>query len=558
MKNRTLILASAMLLFGAVGAQTLDDAKRLTDNEQYEKAKAAFRQLIVAEPTNGDIYFFYGDLMIKADDIDSAGVLFKNGVDINPTNPLTHVGLARYYMYTGKNEDGMKSTAQAKALVQTQAGKKGTDLPAARQSMIYLEMAETFTFAPTPNPDEAIALTQVAEKLDPKNPEVFLVRGDALYAKDPVNATPAIAEYKKAANLDPKSNKASLRIGQVYKAGKNMPDAIVNFKKAIEVAPNFAPAWREQGEAFYLIQKFDSASLCYEKYLALNDDPWARYRYTAFLYKSGNYDDAIKQGTLALSKDSAITVVYRIVAKSYMEKKQKDAGMAITFMNLFFKKQKQYGKPAVMADDYLTRGRANYEMKNDSLAVLDYQEGLKLDPSKVDLYFEIGGVYFRMKNYMESATWYKKKIDASDKPTISDYNAYGRALFSGKDYVNADSAFKKVTEIDPNNPIGWFWRGRANSMLDPKSEKAQARPYYEKYLDIALTDKEKNKREIVIAAKYLAGIHYIAKNFACSKGYFLLAAELAPDDKTVKEQLDTDKDIKAATAADINTCKLPQ
>ncbi len=95
-------------------------------------------------------------------------------------------------------------------------------------------------------------------------------------------------------------------------------------------------------------------------------------------------------------------------------------------------------------------------------------------------------------------------------------------------------------------------------MLDPKSEKALARPYYEKYLDIALTDKEKNKREIVIAAKYLAGIHYIAKNFACSKGYFQLAAELAPDDKTVKEQLDTDKDIKAATAADINTCKLPQ
>ena len=65
MKNRTLILASALLLFGAVGAQTLDDAKRWTDNEQYEKAKAAFRQLIVAEPTYGDIYFLYGYFMFN-------------------------------------------------------------------------------------------------------------------------------------------------------------------------------------------------------------------------------------------------------------------------------------------------------------------------------------------------------------------------------------------------------------------------------------------------------------------------------------------------------------
>ncbi|GAB4143738.1 MAG: hypothetical protein Fur0041_18810 [Bacteroidia bacterium] len=551
--------AAAVVFFSAgLHAQTLQEAIRMTENEQYEKAKVVFRKLIAAEPTNGDNYYYFGDLMMKADDPDSAFILFKKGMDINPTNPLTHVGMGRFYFFTGKNEEGQKEFAQTKALVQTQAGKKGTDLPAARQSTIYLEMAKAFVWASVPNYDEAISLTQTAERLDPKNAEVFLVRGDAFMKKDQVNASPAIAEYKKAAALDPKSSKANLRIGQLYAAGKNMPSAISFYNLALKTEPNFAPAWREMGEAYYQLTRFDSASVCYDKYLGLNDDPWARYRYCAFLYKSGNYDKAIEEGSKALAADSSISVIYRIVGRSYMEKKTKEADKAIMFMNLFFAKQKQIGKPKLIADDYITRGRAYSEAKKDSVALIDFNEALKMDSARNDIFFEMGTSYFKMKKYSEAAYYYKKKIDTSKKPSLTDLNAWGRALYLNKDYANADSAFKRMTEIDPNNPTGWFWRGKANSMLDPKTERAQARPYYEKYFDLAIADKEKNKKDLVTAAQYLAGIHYINKNFACSKAYFQFVLELDPANKDVKTQLETDKDIKAAQAAEIGTCKLQE
>jgi tetratricopeptide (TPR) repeat protein len=563
MKTPMKFAAAIFALFAGAGihAQTLQDAIRFTENEQYDKAKSAFRQLIVKEPTTGDNFFYFGDLMLKTEDPDSARVLFQKGVDINATNPLTHVGLARYYMYTGKVAEGQKEIAYARSLVSTQAGKKGTaEMPNTRQAMILLEIAETYTWATQPDPDAAIQLTNDAEKIDPKNPNIFLQRGDALWKKDQVNASAPITNYQQAAKLDPKSSIAYFRIGSVYASGQNMPLAISFFNKALSVDPTFAPAYRARGEAQYQIAKFDSASISYQKYLELNNDCYSRYRYSAFLYKSGDYDNAIKQGQMVLACDSSITVVYRIIGRSYAEMKTPDPVQAVTYMNLFFAKQKIYGKPKVSPDDYVIRGRAYSKNNLDSLAVLDYKNAITVDTSRKDIYFDFATSYFKMKKYDSAAVYYRKKIDASTKPAAGDWYALGQALYRQKDYANADSAFKKVTELDPKNPSGWVWRGRMNAQLDPQdvSKKGLARPYYEMYIELAGVDKEKNKKDLIVAAGYLASYHHFTmKNYACSKAYYQYMQELDPANEAATTALTKDKDVKAATAADINTCKLP-
>ena len=125
---KTVTAFFAILISANAFAQTLAQAKKYTDNEQYEKARGVFKLLIAKEPTNGDNYFYFGDLMLKMENLDSAKVLFQKGVDINATNALTHVGLARYYMYTGDAVKGQQEIAYAKNLVLVQAGKKGLDI----------------------------------------------------------------------------------------------------------------------------------------------------------------------------------------------------------------------------------------------------------------------------------------------------------------------------------------------------------------------------------------------------------------------------------------------
>lgn len=553
-----------LLICSGVYAQTLPEAKRYTESEQYDKAKSTFRQLVAKEPTNGDNFYYFGNLMMVVDDADSAKKLYDQGVAINATNPLVHIGLARYYFMTGNPAEGQKEIAYAKSLLTTQAGPKGTNIPVARQQEIYLEMAKVYIDATPGDAQAALDLTNAAENLDKKNPtaEIYLVRGDAQLKKDPVVATPAIEYYNKAAALDPKSAKAYVRIGRVYAAGKNMVSAISFFNKALAIEPNFAPAYEYRGEAYYQIGKFDSAAVSYAKYLSINPDCYSRYRYTAFLYKSGDYENAIKQGDLVLACDSSITVVYRIIGRCYLEMKNPDANKAIVYFDKFFEKQKQYGKPKLIADDYIYRGRALSKNNKDSLAVIDYEKGLAVDTSRNDIYFDVATAYFKMKKYDKAGIYYKKKIDVNPaKATISDWNAYGRALYSQKDYVNADSAFKKVTEIDPKNPIGWFWRGRANAQQDPDGKKGQARPYYESYLDLAMADslnKEKNKKDMISAATYLASYHFVVlKNYSCAKAYYLFIASLDANNEAAKTALEQDKNIKAATAAEMATCKLP-
>lgn len=555
---KSFIAFFALLISFAASAQTLQEAVRLTNNEQYEKARAAFKSLVVSSPTNGDVFFYFGDLMLQMENPDSARVLFNKGAEINPTNALTHIGLARYYAATGDKVNEQKEIAYAKSLIGTQAGKKGMDMEAPRQAVMYNEMARNQLYATAPNYTEAVEYLNTSIKLDGKNPETYLVQGDILYAKDPVNGTPAINSYTSAAKLDPKSCKAYVRIGRLYINGKNMPAAISYLNLALKIDSTFAPAWREKAEAQYQVAKFDSAQKSMAKYLQLNDSPLARYRYCLFLYKSGNYDEAIKQGLLSLKEDSTTIVIYRILGRAYLDSKTPDPVKSIESFDKFLAKQKVVGTPPVIAEDFVYRAKAYSKNKQDSLAIIEFNKAIALDTNRKDVYFEMGTSYFIMKKYDKAAEFYKKKIDnAPDKANIGDWIAYGRSLQQMKDYKGADEAYKKAVASDPAHPMGWLYRAKANAFLDPKSESDSTKVFYEKFYSIAINDKEANKRDLVAAGKYLAGYYYIKKNFTCSKAWFTFVYELDPTQTKVKEQLDTDKDIKAAATVDFNTCAPP-
>ncbi len=564
MKTPLKTVAGITLVMGmcfTLKAQTLKEAIRLTENEQYVKAKAAFAKLIVAEPTSGDNFFYFGDLLLKMDDVDSANVIFQKGTDIEPTNPLTHVGRGRGLLYSGNVEAGLKELSQAEALLTAQSGKKGT-LTAHKQTVIYCEMAETYIFAPTPNYDKAIDYTNRGEKLDDTNADVFITRGDAFLAKDPVNGTPAIECYKKAAAVDPKSGRANVHIGRVYTAGKNPAEAIKYYNLAIANDANFAPAYADKGEAWYQLGKFDSASISYSKYLALNPDCYATYRYTAFLYKSGDHDAAILQGEKVIACDSnLVIVIYRIMGKCYLEKKTPEPVKSLLYFDVFMKKQAKFGKPKLLADDFIMRGRANSKAGSDSLAVIDYQKGLALDTAKKDVYFDLGTSYFKMKKYGEASVWYKKKYNAETGASLSirvtNLNAFAKSLYLNKEYSRSDSAYAALIGLDSALTYGWLGRAQSNGKLDPDGAKESARPYYERFFQIATVDsvaKEKNKKDLINAGLYLASIHLKGKNYACSKAFYLFVQGLDAANTKAKAALEEDKDIKAATPAEVGIC----
>ena len=94
-KNRVLFSGILFLLMALnVHSQTLD-AIHLTDNEQFETAGAAFRNLIYAEPSNGTNFYYSGENYLLNDQPDSALMMFNKGLQVDPNNVLNTIGLAK-------------------------------------------------------------------------------------------------------------------------------------------------------------------------------------------------------------------------------------------------------------------------------------------------------------------------------------------------------------------------------------------------------------------------------------------------------------------------------
>jgi tetratricopeptide (TPR) repeat protein len=192
MKNYK-ILAVSMFFGTLVNAQTLESAIKKTDNEMFDAARTEFKALVAKEPTKADNYFYFGENYFNSDDLDSANIMWKQGLTIDAVNPLNLVGTGKYLWFKGDTTEGKKLFVQALTLTKN------------KNAEVMRKTAEIYINAENKSLDEAISLLNAAIKLDPKNPENYILMGDALLEKNPTEGGPAIKQYDKASELNPKS-----------------------------------------------------------------------------------------------------------------------------------------------------------------------------------------------------------------------------------------------------------------------------------------------------------------------------------------------------------------
>src|ERR1700743_2743450 len=82
-----------LLMGSSVFAQSLADAKKAIDDEQYQKAKSMLKNLTVTQADKDENYFYLGWVYIKQEYLDSAQTTFTKGLSVNPKSALNMVGL---------------------------------------------------------------------------------------------------------------------------------------------------------------------------------------------------------------------------------------------------------------------------------------------------------------------------------------------------------------------------------------------------------------------------------------------------------------------------------
>ena len=522
--TRIKIFTLAFLLSSvAANAQTLNDAIKLTDNEQYDVADAAFHQLIQKEPANATNWFYLGENYWKSENMDSAKMSYEKGLQVDAANPFNLVGIGKALLETGKGIEARTNFDKALAA----SGSKTVAIQA--------EVAEAYIRSKFKDLNYATTLLNTAIKTDSKNPELFILLGDVYTEKN--DGTNAAINYNKALELDKNSVKAIVRKGILYKQSTNYEGAAVEFENAISVDPNFAPAHRQLAETFFKQRKFEKAKEEYRKFLELSkNNVKARLRYASFLFLSENYADVLNELNQIGKVDSNDVNMMRLFAYTYHE--IKDSVKATITINKVFEKVEEE-KHTVLDNEY--KGKIEAKNGQDSIGVVYLWKAYNLDSTKTDLLIDIANIYMRMKKYGDAEAAFSKRIENGKGLKSADYFNLGRASFFNKNYVVADSAYAKVTELQTSWPNGFLWRAKTNSMIDSTSSKGLAKPHYEKFIELAQADTAnapKYKSGLIESYRYLAVYYYkTEKKTDESKSYYRKILDLDPADKNALDAM---------------------
>lgn len=519
--RKQLLIAGFAVGF-TVNAQTLQDAIKKTQNENFAAASADFAALVSKEPSKGENYFYYGENYFANNDLDGANAQYQKGTELNATYPLNYVGLGKVLLYKGKEAD-------AKAMFY-----KAATLGANKNAEVMRKTAEAYINAETKNLDEAINQLNNAIKIDGNNIENYILMGDALLEKNPTDGSGPIKNYHKASDLNPKSTKGILREGKLYQRGRNYQLAIDFYKKALEIDATFAPAYRELAEVYMMAGRNKDAIEYWKKYLELNNSNDARYRYFTALYNNKQYTDAVAEGEGLVSKGYNNLYIPRLLGYAYAEMGNKTDTSAYTkgYRNItkFFELGGANFK--YIYTDYKYKGILLSKLSKDSLAIIEMEKAVSLDASKAnELYTAMASIYMKAKKYDKAIATYEKKMNGDPKNLSGQDNFdFGRAYYFGpKDFVKADSCFSAVCRVSANYSLAYFWRGRVNSQLDPKNEKWQAKPYYEKFLSMVKPEERtmgSYKNNVIESCEYLGYYYVTTKDNAKATEFFTIIKDL--------------------------------
>ncbi|TDB60840.1 tetratricopeptide repeat protein [Arundinibacter roseus] len=553
LKNLIGTLSLSLLSLVSAFAQTAQEGFDHLNAERTKEAKEVFTKLAESAPTIENLYnlgYFY----VRTNQLDEAQKAFEKGAALDEKEYLNQIGLATVAIGKGDKAKAQEIIANAEKKT------RGKD------AQILFRAGEAYTlFEKNNDPAEAIRLLDAAIKRDNTLADAYLAKGDALLSRN--EGGPAVTSYEYALTAKPNYAVANNKIGQVYLRGKNYNQALDFYKKAIEASPDFAPAYKDLAELYFLARQYKRAAENFDLYIQKsgNDDPKTVLRAAQFAFTADEYSRSLEllEGIKGKINDP---ITKRMYGWAYY--KTNDMEKAIENLEGFLKEAPE----KVISDDYKYLGRAYNKMATEKEYTpqgMEYlMKGAELDTNITEAattFKEIAGIYYKDKDYEKAATAYVKGVGMDTaKATTNDYFQMGLAYFQGaqaisvpdsatadsaalaqqkrETYLKADSAFTKVSVLQPEWPYGYYWRASALYNAYDRQEnidKGISAPHYEKFIELAeKDDASKYKSYLRLAYSYLAFYYQTTmKDEAKAKELWGKLLQIDPNNQAAKQAL---------------------
>jgi tetratricopeptide (TPR) repeat protein len=494
-------------------AQTVQDGKRAIEMERYQDAKKALTKALKTQ-NNEVTNIAIGDVYLKTGNPDSATYFYNQAAAKDAKSPLGMVAAGKAALV--RNNVAEAESKFADALKRSKS----------KNAEVLKEMGAAY-FDTEKDLNKAIEYLKKAVAINSKDAEAFVILGDAYLKQN--KGGDAMTAYENAIRANNNYALGHLRKGQLSVRSRNYNEAQNEYQAIINMDAKYAPAYRDLGELYYFAGKYDLALENYKKYVTLAENtPATRAVYASFLFLTKDYAGTIKEAQEVLKADPKNTVMNRLLAYSFFETNENDKALAA--MQEYFKITPS---DKIITSDYEYYGKILTKADKNDEALVNLNKALELDSTRADLRNSIAQVYVKQNNFPKAISLYREKMKRS-KPTNTDYYYLGNLYDQAKNYKAADSVYTFITTNNPTYAQAHLWRARANANLDPETKTGLAKPHYEKYIEVAGADKEKNKSGLVEANYYLAYYYYNKKDNAKASTYLKEVRSLDPGNVQAK------------------------
>lgn len=521
MSNKFLTLAVGLAFSPALFAQSVEEGKKELYYQELKAAEQTFSKVIAGNPANGEAYYYLSQVFFSQEEgmlrVDS---LLKTVPAEAANDPHVQVTRGQLLLEQGKVTEADQFFTNAIAAVKKK-----------EQPTFQILSAKAHVDAKAGDPNKALQWLTEAEGRDKKNPDLYIVRGDA-YRKM-ANGGDAIKNYSIALDYNSKLAEAYHKIGKIYVSQDNREAYVPNFEKAVEADPAYRPSIYEL-YYYYYFRDVNRAKEYLDKYIAASK-PSSEYDYmkTDLMFVSGKYDEAINSAQAIMQRDgeNAEPRLLKLIAYSYDGKQ--DSLQARSWMEKYFQSQPEDKQ---IAKDFDFMGRVLMKFPGEEVAAAqNLEKAVAMDTSAVEKLKYINsltGLYKKLEDKSKEAYWLGMAYQTKPNPSNTDLYNWGSAHYFAKEYQKADSVFALYTEKYPDQVFGPYWQARSNMAIDTAMEMGLAVPHYKKLIEIAGKDTATNKTILVQANGYLAAYHAnIAKDYAQAVAYLDNILALQPDNR---------------------------
>ncbi len=309
---------------------------------------------------------------LEAQKYEDAAQLFARAVESDPKDYAAHFHLALSYSLLRRDDQAI---AEYQKVLEIKP-----ELPEAELNLGIVLVRQKRAGDAVPH------LRLAAEKK--KDFRSAFYYAEALYATRAF--TEAEAQYKSAAELDPKSADAQLGWGRAQAHQDRLSDAEEHYRKAVEMDASLKDALLELASIYEARKQPAGAIAIYEKF---PDNPGARERLGELLVESGKPADAVPHLEAAVAKSP--TAANRLaLATAYLRTKQLDKAAPVL-------EQAAASEPSNL-ELRMMYGRLLRDQKRYADAARQFFQATRIQADSRDAWSELAAMLILLENYPQA------------------------------------------------------------------------------------------------------------------------------------------------------------